>query len=108
MEFKWLNESKIMVEGDKIEIMAPAKTDFFCGSIDECEEGILPESLCNAPFYYTLDGVNFYMMRYFHLPVPEIVKVGLLAQAPAGKGGKHIYEHLSIEQRTVKNIRAGK
>lgn len=195
MEFKWLNESKIMVEGDRIEIVAPAKTDFFCGSIDECEEGILPESLCNAPFYYTeiegnfvlkvkvshdfkdtydsasvmvmkdlhcwakccfeltdfgthaavsvvtkkdsddangcnlegntawlqvcrvgnnfafhysLDGVNFYMMRYFHLPVPEIVKVGLLAQAPAGKGGKRIYEHLSIEQRTVKNIRAGK
>lgn len=195
MEFKWLNESKIMVEGDRIEIVAPAKTDFFCGSIDECEEGILPESLCNAPFYYTeiegnfvlkvkvshdfkdtydsasvmvmkdlycwakccfeltdfgthaavsvvtkkdsddangcnlegntawlqvcrvgnnfafhysLDGVNFYMMRYFHLPVPEIVKVGLLAQAPTGKGGKRIYEHLSIEQRTVKNIRAGK
>lgn len=37
-----------------------------------------------------------------------VVKVGLLAQAPTGEGGKRIYEHLSIEQRTVKNIRAGK
>lgn len=33
--------------------MAPAQTDFFCGSINECEAGILPEPLCNAPYYYT-------------------------------------------------------
>ena len=45
MEFKWLNESTIQKTDDKIEIYAPAQTDFFCGSIDECEEGILPESL---------------------------------------------------------------
>ena len=42
MIFKWLNESEIMMEGDKIEIFAPAKTDFFCGSTDQCEEGFLP------------------------------------------------------------------
>ena len=57
MIFKWMNESAINIEGDRIEITAPPKTDFFCGSIDECEEGILPESLCNAPYYYTeIDG----------------------------------------------------
>ena len=180
MIFKWLNESEIMMEGDKIEIFAPAKTDFFCGSTDQCEEGFLPESLCNAPYYYTeiegdfvlkvkvshgfkdtydsasvmimkdlncwakccfeltdfgthgcnlegntawlqvcrvgnnfafhysLDGVNFYMMRYFHMPVMPVIKVGLLAQAPTGTGGKRVYENLAIERRTVKNIRAGK
>lgn len=85
MEFKWLNEGSINQTNGRIEIVAPAQTDFFCGSIDECEEGILPESLCNAP-----------------------LKVGLLAQAPVGKGGIRIYENLSIEKRTVKNIRAGK
>ena len=53
MIFKWMNESEISIEGDRIEITAPPKTDFFCGCIDECEEGILPESLCNAPYYYT-------------------------------------------------------
>ena len=37
-----------------------------------------------------------------------VVKVGLLAQTPAGKEGKRVYGHLSIEQRTVKNIRAVK
>ena len=34
MEFKWLNESMIRQTEDRIEIMAPARTDFFCGSID--------------------------------------------------------------------------
>lgn len=195
MEFKWLNESEIKITDGRIEIKAPAQTDFFCGSIDECEEGILPESLCNAPYYYTevdgdfvlkvkvshefkdtydsasvmvmkdntywakccfeltdfgthaavsvvtkgdsddangcnlegntawlqvarvgnnfafhysTDGENFYMMRYFHLPVDRVVKVGLLAQAPVGNGGVRVYEDLNIEKTTVKNIRAGK
>lgn len=195
MEFKWLNESEIKIVGERIEIIAPSKSDFFCGSIDECEEGILPESLCNAPYYYTeiegdfvlkvkvshdfketydsasvmvmenlncwakccfeltdfgthaavsvvtkgdsddangcnlegnsawlqvcrvgnnyafhysLDDINYYMMRYFHLPASSVVKVGLLAQAPTGVGGKRVYEHLSIVHKTVKNIRAGK
>ena len=195
MEFKWLNEGEIVKKDNRIEIKAPAQTDFFCGSIDECEEGILPESLCNAPFYYTeiegdfilkvkvshyskdtydsasvmvmkdmscwakccfeltdfgthaavsvvtkgdsddangcnlegdtawlqvcrvgnnfafhysVDGKNFYMMRYFHLPVDPVVKVGLLAQAPVGNGGIRVYEDLSIQKATVKNIRAGK
>ena len=41
--------------------------------------------------------------------VPErVVKVGLLAQAPVGNGGLRVYEHLSIQPITVKNIRAGK
>ena len=48
MIFKWLNESEIMMEGDKIEIFASAG------------------------------------------------------------GGKRVYENLSIERRTVKNIRARK
>lgn len=59
-------------------------------------------------FHYSVDGENFYMMRQFHLPVEQIIKVGLLAQVPIGNGGLRIYENLSIEQRTVKNIRAGK
>ena len=59
-------------------------------------------------FHYSVDGENFYMMRYFHLPVDSVVKVGLLAQAPVGNGGIRVYEDLSIQKSTVKNIRAGK
>ena len=47
------------------------------------------------------------MTRFFNLSGKETVKVGLLAQAPQGKGGARVYEHLCIEKRTVKNIRAG-
>ena len=53
MKFQWLNESEIKLTDDRVEIMVPGQTDFFRGSIDECEEGFLPESLCNAPYYYT-------------------------------------------------------
>ena len=62
----------------------------------------------NFAFHYSADGINFYMMRYFHLPAESLIKVGLLAQAPSGNGGKRTYEHLSIEHKTVKNIRSGK
>ena len=34
MIFKWMNESEISIEGDRIEITAPPKTDFFCGYKD--------------------------------------------------------------------------
>ena len=48
------------------------------------------------------------MTRYFHLPVGDTVKVGLVAQSPQGEGGMRIFENLAIEHKTVKNIRAGK
>ena len=47
------------------------------------------------------------MTRYFLMPETKAIKVGLLAQAPIGNGSKRIYENLSIEHITVKNIRAG-
>ena len=58
-------------------------------------------------FHYSVDGEHFYMMRFFTLPAGETVKVGLLAQAPVGNGGLRVYENLCLENRTVKNLRAG-
>lgn len=195
MKFQWLNESSVKVEGGRIEMQAAPGSDYFYSSAAAGEEGITPESLCNAPFYYTevtgdfvlrvkashefrsvydaaavmiyrddacwaktcfertdfgthaavsvvtngesddangcnidgntcwlqvvrmgsafafhysLDGEHFYMTRYFHLPVGDTVKVGLLAQSPQGDGGVRVFEDLTIEHKTVKNIRAGK
>lgn len=48
-DFKWINKGEVRFEGDKIIMNAPAMTDFFCGGETSSEEGILPESLCNAP-----------------------------------------------------------
>ena len=50
--FQWINQGSVRFEDDKIIMIAPALTDFFCG-------------------------------------------------------GERIYEHLTIEHKTVKNIRAG-
>ena len=195
MNFQWLNESNLTKEGEKITIYAPAGTDFFCNDGTVSEEGVTPESLRNAPFYYTElssdfvltvkvshdlkdsydsstlmamedlknwakscfektdfgthaavsvvtkngrsddangcnlsgntawlricrvnnsfsflyseDGTHFYMTRFFNLSGMETVKVGMLAQAPQGDGGYRVYENLTFEKRTVKNIRAG-
>ena len=190
-----MNESEIRKDGTRIEITATPQSDFFCNNGSDNEEGINPESLCNAPYYYTevegdfvlqvkvshdfrdtydsasvmvmadlqnwgkacfektgfgthaavsvvtkrgesddangcnlegntawlkvcrvgsnfsflysTDGEHFYMMRFFSLPAEKKVKVGLLAQAPVGNGGVRIYEDLTLESRTVKNIRYG-
>jgi regulation of enolase protein 1 (concanavalin A-like superfamily) len=193
--FKWINESKATFVDGKLVIVAPEKSDFFCNNGAISETGITPESLCNAPFYYTevtgdfvmrvkvshnfkdtydsasvmimqdlqvwakscfektdfdthavvsvvtnhtsddangcnidgntvwlqitrvshsfsfhysLDGKKFDMTRFFTLPVDKTIKVGLVAQAPTGKGGDRIYENFSLENKTVANIRYGK
>lgn len=51
--FHWINEGKIEIEEERITMTAPALTDFFCGGETTSESGILPETLCNAPYYYT-------------------------------------------------------
>lgn len=195
MEFKWINEGIIRQTDNHIEIDAPAQSDFFCNNGAVSEEGITPETLCNAPFYYTEvdgdfvmrvkvahdfkdtydsasimimidmqnwakacfektdfgthaavsvvtrngesddangcnidsnsvwlqitrvgnsftfhfseDGVTYYMMRFFNLSAGKTIKVGLLAQAPQGNGGIRTYGNLTIEKKTVKNIRFG-
>ena len=57
--------------------------------------------------HYSLDGERFDMVRLFHLPVGESVKVGLEAQSPAGEGGLRFFSDISLEKRTVQNLRSG-
>ena len=59
-------------------------------------------------FHYSLDGEKYDMMRYFLLPVDHVAKVGVVAQSPMGNGGERYFDHLTIEKRTVSDIRAGK
>jgi regulation of enolase protein 1 (concanavalin A-like superfamily) len=193
-DFKWLNESSLRMDGNKLIIQAPPVSDFF-NNPNSKNEGTISEFAANAPFYYTevtgdfvmkvqaghdfldtydaasimvmhdsnvwakacfektdfgthaavsvvtngvsddangcnidgntvwlqvcsigrtfafqysTDGENFYMMRYFHIPAGETVKVGLVAQAPVGQGGERTFENFSLEQKTVSDIRAGK
>lgn len=57
--------------------------------------------------HYSQDGERFDMVRLFHLPVEKTVKVGIEAQSPAGDGGLRFYSEISLENRTVRNLRAG-
>ena len=57
--------------------------------------------------HYSLDGERFDMVRLFYLPVGERVKVGLEAQSPAGEGGLRFFSDVTLEHKTVKNLRKG-
>ena len=58
-------------------------------------------------FHYSVDGKEYQMVRVFTLPVGKTVKVGFEAQAPMGEGGNRYYSEITIENKRVKNIRAG-
>ena len=67
MQFKWMNESRLSESENRLELYAPAHTDFFCSSESAGEEGITPESLCNAPYYYTeLKGDFVFRVKVSH------------------------------------------
>jgi uncharacterized protein len=194
-DFKWINKSEATMDEDRLIINALPQSDYFCFSGAKATSGITPESMCNAPFFFTevagdfvmkvqvshdfkdtydaaalmimkdfnvwakacfeytdfgthaavsvvtnhtsddangcnIDGNTawlqvcrvgnsfafhystnndaYYMMRFFNLPVDETIKVGFVAQSPIGQGGARIYSHISLEKKTVANIRFGK
>jgi regulation of enolase protein 1 (concanavalin A-like superfamily) len=47
------------------------------------------------------------MVRYFALPLPPKVKVGLVAQSPVGPGTTVDFYSFAIESRRVESMRAG-
>ena len=57
--------------------------------------------------HYSLDGITYNMVRLFHLPAKKSIKVGIEAQSPAGSGGMRNFSEIKLENRTVKNLRAG-
>lgn len=57
--------------------------------------------------HYSLDGSQFRMVRIFSMPVPASIRVGIVAQCPVGPGTMVDFDHFSIEQREIQNLRAG-
>lgn len=57
--------------------------------------------------HYSLDGNKFCMSRICHLPMKRKIKVGLVAQCPMGQGSMMKFEDVSLELRTLENIREG-
>jgi len=61
----------------------------------------------NFAFHYSLDGKKFDMVRLCTLPVGVLVKIGVQAQSPHGDGGERGFYGLTIERRTVDDLRVG-
>ena len=57
--------------------------------------------------HYSLDGQNWRMVRLFSLPMPPTVRVGLVAQCPAGPGAVIDFLSFTVEARKVEGLRAG-
>jgi uncharacterized protein len=57
--------------------------------------------------HYALDGSHWRMVRVFKLPMPPLIKVGLVAQCPVWPGTTIDLLSFTVESRTVKNLRAG-
>jgi uncharacterized protein len=57
--------------------------------------------------HYALDGQNWRMVRVFHLEIPATVRVGVVTQCPVGPGTTVDLLSFSIDQRPIKNVRAG-
>ena len=57
--------------------------------------------------HYALDGRNWRMVRLFKLPMPPAIRVGLVAQCPAGPGTTIDFLSFTVEPRTIQNLRAG-
>jgi len=58
-------------------------------------------------FYWSLDGVDYKMARLFSLPASESVKIGMVAQCPAGENVEHEFSYFSLEERTIEDMRKG-
>ena len=57
--------------------------------------------------HYSLDGQDWKMVRLFRLDVPETIKVGVVAQCPAGPGTTVDLLRFNVDQRKIENVRAG-
>ena len=59
-------------------------------------------------FYWSLNGKEYKMARLFSLPDSLNVKMGMVAQCPAGKNVGHEFSYFSMEERTIEDMRKGK
>lgn len=57
--------------------------------------------------HYSYDGKKYMMARLCHMPMQKKIKVGLEAQSPLGNGGIRKFADVSLELRSLTDIRNG-
>lgn len=56
-------------------------------------------------FHYSLDAINWTLVRYFAMDAPSKLKVGVVGQCPVGKRSKVIFECFYLEAKHNNNAR---
>ncbi|MBA9087901.1 hypothetical protein FHR92_004394 [Fontibacillus solani] len=103
--FKWLNESNIRFDGEKIVMYAPAKSDFFCSDGVVSEGGIIPESLDNAPFFYTEVSGDFVMRVKVQHDFKDIYdSASIMVMKDKKIWGKLCFEYTDFRTRAVVSV----
>jgi len=85
---RWCLERKGKVRDCNGPVMDGNSVWFQISRVDDC-----------FAFHYSVDGLEYNMVRVFTLPVGQTVKVGFEAQAPMGEGGNRYYSEISIQNK---------
>ena len=56
---------------------------------------------------YSVDGENWIFVRILQIPLPEKIRLGILAQSPVGEGGDFLFEDVRIAGKAPENMRFG-
>jgi len=59
-------------------------------------------------FYYSVDNLNWQLVRLFKNDYPSRLWVGISTQSPIGKGSETIFENVSLVQNSITDFRMGK
>lgn len=59
-------------------------------------------------FYYSVDDVNWQLIRLFKNDYPAKIWMGVSSQSPVGKGMKTQFDALSLTQQSIADFRMGK
>lgn len=104
-QFHWLNESQATFEDDKLTIHAPEKSDFFCNNGAISSEGITPDSLTNAPFYYTEVAGDFVMRVKVQVDFKDVYDAAcLMVMDSLDVWGKFCFEFTDFDTHAVVSV----
>lgn len=57
-------------------------------------------------FHYSLDAINWTLVRFFGMDAPIKVKIGVVGQCPVGKGTRVRFENFDFEMTKICDARA--
>ncbi|MDH6306713.1 regulation of enolase protein 1 (concanavalin A-like superfamily) [Parabacteroides sp. PF5-5] len=57
--------------------------------------------------YYSLDNINWQMVRLYENNYPDEIWLGISSQCPMGEGNESVFEDIHLEEKSVSDFRMG-